>query len=124
MLTEDRKKLDSKAQTGIFLGYSNKSKCFIVCTEDGTPERKSSKMWTSRNVTFNMDCFPGRVTSIDRDMAHDICVEITIHYDTGLHDMKGSSPDVEQAEVANETVPNTGHLDDEDNNTQPQTSEP
>ena len=30
VLTEDRKKLDSKAQTGIFLGYSSISKCFIV----------------------------------------------------------------------------------------------
>ena len=58
VLTEDRRKLDSKAQTGIFPGYSSRSKCFIVCTEDGTPERKPSKMWTSRNVTFNMDCFP------------------------------------------------------------------
>ena len=44
LLTEDRKKLDSKAQTGYFLGYSSRSKCFIVCTEDGTPERKPSKM--------------------------------------------------------------------------------
>ena len=44
VLTEYRKKLDSKAQTGISLGYSSRSKCFIVCTEDGTCEQKPSKM--------------------------------------------------------------------------------
>ena len=38
--------------------------------------------------------------------------------------MKSSSPDVEQVEVADETIPNTGHLDDEDDNTQPRRSEP
>ena len=38
--------------------------------------------------------------------------------------MKDSSPDVEQAEVADETIPITGHWDDEDDNTQPQRSEP
>ena len=124
MLTEDRKKLDCKAQTGNFLGYSSRSKCFIVCTEDGTPEQKPSKMWTSRNVTFNMDCFLGGVTSVDTDMTHDSCGETTIHYDTGLHYVKGSSPDVEQVEVADETIPNTGHFDDEDDNTQPQRTEP
>ena len=48
-------------------------------------------------------------------MTHDRCGETTIHYDNGLHDVKGSSPDVEQTEVADETIPNTGHLDDEDN---------
>ena len=105
VLTEDRKKLDSKAQTGIFLGYSSRSKCFIVCTEDGFPERKPSKMWTSRNVTFNMDCFPGTVTCVDTDMTHDRCGETTIYYGNGLHDVKGSSPDVEQTEVADETIP-------------------
>ena len=73
VLTEHRKKLDSKIQTGIFLGYSSRSKCFIVCTEDGTPERKPSKMWPSRNVKFNMDCFQGGVTSVDTDMIHDRC---------------------------------------------------
>ena len=36
VLTKHRKKRNSKAQTGIFLGYSSRSKCFIVCTEDGT----------------------------------------------------------------------------------------
>ena len=71
-----------------------------------------------------MDCYPGAGTSIDTDMTHDRYRETTIHYDTGLHDMKGSQPDVEQAEVADETVPNTGHLDDEDDNTQTQRSEP
>ena len=71
-----------------------------------------------------MDCFPGGVTSVDTDMTHDRCVETTIHFDTGLHDVKGSSPDVEQVEVADETIPNTGHLTDEDNYTQPQRSEP
>ena len=35
------------------------------------------------------------------------------HYDTGLHDVKGS-PDVEQAELADETIPNFGHLHGED----------
>ena len=117
VLTEDRKKRDSNAQTGIFLGYSSRSKCFIVCTEDGTLERKPSKMWTSRNVTCNMDCFPGDVTSVAKDMTHDRCGETTIHYDNGLNDVK-SSPDVEQEEVADETIPNTGHLGDEDDNTQ------
>ena len=76
-------------------------------------------MWTSTNVTFNTDCFPGAGTSVDTDMTHDRCGETTIHYDSGLHDMKGSPPDVEQAEVANETIPITGHFDDEDDNTQP-----
>ena len=38
--------------------------------------------------------------------------------------MKGSPPDVEQAEVADETISYTGHLDDEDDNTQLQRSEP
>ena len=66
-----------------------------------------------------MDCFPGGVTSVDTDMTHDRCGKTTIHYDTGLHDVKGSSPDVEQAEVADETISNTGHLDGEDDNTQP-----
>ena len=84
VLTEDRKKMDSKTQTGIFLGYSRRSKCFIVCTEDGTPERKPRKMWTSLNVTFNMDWFPGAVTSVDIDMTYDRCVERTLHYETGL----------------------------------------
>ena len=59
-----------------------------------------------------MDCFPGDVTSVDADMAHDKCVETTLHYDTGIHDVK-DSPDVDQAEVA-----------DKDDNTQPQRSEP
>ena len=94
VLTEDRKKLDSKAQTGIFLGYSSRSKSFIVCTEDGTPERKPSKMWTSRNVTFKMDCFPGGVTSVATDMTHDRCVDTNIPYDNGVHHVKGSSLDV------------------------------
>ena len=44
VLTKDRKKLDGKAQTGIFLGYTSKSKCFIVCTEYGTPERKPQEV--------------------------------------------------------------------------------
>ena len=47
-------------------------------------------------------------------MTHDRCGETTILYDTGLHDVKSSSPDVEQVEIADETIPNTGHLDDED----------
>ena len=51
------------------------------------------------------------------------CGETTIHYDNGLHDVKGSSPDVEQTEVAVETIPNKGHLDDEDDNTQLQRCE-
>ena len=55
-------------------------------------------------------------------MTHDRCVEMTLHYDTGLHDVKGSR-DVEQAEVADESSPTTGHLDDEKDNTQPQMSE-
>ena len=63
-----------------------------------------------------MDCFPGTVTSVDTDMTHDRCVETTLHYETALHDEKGS-PVVEQAEVADETFPDTGHLDDEDGNT-------
>ena len=71
VLTEGRKKLDSKAQTRIFLGYSSRSKCFIVCTEDGTPERKPSKMRTSKNVTFNMDYLPGGATSVDTDTTID-----------------------------------------------------
>ena len=96
VLTEHRKKFDSKAQTWILLGYSSRSKCFIVCTEDGTPGRKPSKMRTSRNVTFNMDGFPRVVRSVDTDMTHDRCGETTIPYDTGLHDVKSSSPDVEQ----------------------------
>ena len=37
--------------------------------------------------------------------------------------MKGSPPDVEQAEVADETILKAGHLDDEDDNIQPQRSE-
>ena len=90
---------------------------FYCVTEDGTPQRKPSKMWTSRNVTFNMDCFPGAGTSVDTDMTHDSCEETTIQYDTVLHDMMGSPPDFEQADVADETIPNTGHLDDEDDNT-------
>ena len=65
-----------------------------------------------------MDCFPGGLTSVDTDMTHDRCGETTIHYDTGLHDVKGSTPDVEQVEV-DETIPSTGHLVDEDDNTQP-----
>ena len=81
-------------------------------------------MWTSRNVTFNMDCFPRDVTSVDTDMTQDRFRETTIHYDTGLHDVKSSSRDVEPVEVADKTIPNTGHLDDEDDNTQPQRSEP
>ena len=56
-------------------------------------------------------------------MTHDRCVETTLLYDTGLHDVKGS-PEVEQAEVADETIPNTGHLDGKDDNIQPQRSEP
>ena len=71
-----------------------------------------------------MDCFPGGVTSVATVMTHDRCRETTIHYDNGLHDMKGSSPDVEEVEVADETIPNTGHMDDEDDNPQPQRSEP
>ena len=110
VLTEVRKKLDSNVQTATFLGYSsNRSKCFIVCTDDGTPERKPSKMWTSSNVTFNMDSFPGTLTSVDTEMVHDRCEETSLHYDTGVKDVKGS-PDIGQAEVADETVPNTGHF--------------
>ena len=123
VLTEDRKILDSKAHTGIILGYSSSSNCFIKCTERGFPERKLSKIWTSRNVTSNMDCFPGAVTSVDTDMAHGRCEEATLHYDTGLRDVKGSLQ-VEQAKVDVETIPNIGHLDDEDDNTQPQRNEP
>ena len=65
-----------------------------------------------------MDCFQGTVTSVDTDMAHNGC-----DYDTGLQNVK-VSPDVEQAEVADETVPNTGHLKDEDENTEPHRSDP
>ena len=57
----------------------------------------------ARCVTFNMHCFPGAVTSVDRGMDQDGCVETTLHYDTGLQDLK-SSPDFGQAEVADETV--------------------
>ena len=70
-----------------------------------------------------MDCFPGAITTVDTDITHDRRVETTLHYDTVLHDMK-VSPDVEQAEVADETIPNTVHFHDEDDNTQPQRSEP
>ena len=111
VLTEDRKKLDSKARRGFFLGYSSRSKCFIVCTEDGKLERKPSKMWTSSNVTLNMNSCTEAVINADTDKTHDRCVETTLHYDTGLHDVEGS-PVVEKAEAADETVPNTGHWDD------------
>ena len=118
VLTEDRKKLHIQAQTGIFLGYSSRSKCFIVCTEGGTPERKPSKICASKNVTFKIQCFPGGVTSVATDMTHDRCgTRPTIM-------TMGSSPDVEQVEVADELIPNTGHLDEEDDHTQPQRNEP
>ena len=71
-----------------------------------------------------MDCSPGGVTSVATDMTYDRCGEMTIHYDSGVRDVKGSSPDVEQVEVADKAIPNTGQVDDEDNNTQPQRSEP
>ena len=64
-----------------------------------------------------MDCFPGAVTSVDADMTYDRCVETT------LHDVNGSR-DIQQAEVADETIPNTGYLDDEDDNTLPQRGYP
>ena len=73
---------------------------------------------------MNMDCFPGGVTSVATDMTHDRCGETTIQYDNGLHDVKGSSPDVEQVEKADETIPKTGLSHDEDDNTQPRRSEP
>ena len=73
VLTENRKKLDSKAHTGMFLGYSSRSNCFNVCTGDGTPQLKPSKKRTSSTVTLNMDCFPGASTSVDTDMTHDRC---------------------------------------------------
>ena len=49
--------------------------------------------WNSRTkaeqvVTFNMDCFPGAVTSVDTVMTHDRWVETTIHSDTGLRDRR------------------------------------
>ena len=122
-LTKNRKRLDSKAQTETFLGYSSRSKWFIVYTEDGFLEQEPGKMWISRNVAFNMDCFPGAFTSVDRDLPHDRCVETTFHYETGLHVVKGS-PDVGKAEVAAEPIPNTGHVDDEHHNTQPQRNDP
>ena len=74
-------------------------------------------MWTSRNVKFNKDCFQGAVTSVDTKMTHYRCVESTLYFDTGLYDLKGS-PDVEHAKVKDQTIPNTGHLDDDDDNKQ------
>ena len=103
---QEEKKQDSKTQTRIVPGYSSRSKCFIVCSEDGTREQKPSKMWTSKTVTFNMDCFAGAVTSVDTDMSNDRCVETLFPHDTGLHDVK-CSPDVEHGEVADKTIPNT-----------------
>ena len=110
VLTEDRKKLDSEAQTGTVLSYSSRSKCSIVCTEDGTSERKLGKLLRSRIVMFNMDCFRGAITSVESDMTHDRCVETTLNYDTDLHNLKGSA-DVEQADVAYETIPKTAAED-------------
>ena len=79
--TENRKKLDSKAQTGIFFGLLEQEQVFHRCA-DGTPEGKPSKIWTSKNVTFNMGCLPGSVTSVDTELNHDRCVKTTLHYDT------------------------------------------
>ncbi len=41
---EGRNKLDSKAQKGTVLGYSSRSNCYIVCTDDATALKGPSKM--------------------------------------------------------------------------------
>ncbi len=53
-----RNMLDSKAQKGNFLGYSSRSNCYIVFTDDATALKGPSKMYTSRNVNFSPDSFP------------------------------------------------------------------
>lgn len=76
VFSETGKKLDSKAKRGIMLGYSSRSNCYIVCTDDVTDELGPSKMWLSRNVTFNPDSFP--LVSMNRPM--------DVYFDDGQDD--------------------------------------
>ena len=55
VLKEHRKKLENKADVGIFLGYSRESQGFIVGSPDGQTCRR---VFVSRNVQFDDKTFP------------------------------------------------------------------
>ena len=71
VLTEVRKKLDSKAREAILLGYSGNFKAYVVVTTDGS-ETRAPKVWVSRNFTFNNDaCLFQRGSAVTREESED-----------------------------------------------------
>ena len=118
VLTEDKKELDSNDQTGSL--WATRTEASVMKMDFPSESRARCGNQGTRLSTWTASQEPlhqPTQTCLMIDAWRRLSI---LHYDTGLHDVK-NSPDVEQPEVADRT--NVGHLQDEDDNTQPQRSE-